>query len=93
MASDHSPWRVTLGCSRGEQYSSPWRACPLKFRTFAKLETFLSALLFIEMICEVGLAKLNLENLKTEILVKNVKKAESTQDFSPAARPQLAFGE
>ena len=53
----------------------------------------MSALLFIEMICEVGLAKLNLENLKTEILVKNVKKAESTQDFSPAARPQLAFGE
>ena len=53
----------------------------------------MSALLFIEMICEVGLAKLNLENLKTEILVKNVKKAESTQDFSPPARPQLAFGE
>ena len=53
----------------------------------------LSALIFIEMTCEVGLAKLNLENLKTEILVKNVKKAESTQNHSPRARPQRAFGE
>ena len=53
----------------------------------------LSALIFIEMTCEVGLVKLDLESLKWGFLVKNVKKAESTQDFSPPARPQLAFGE
>ena len=37
----------------------------------------LSALIFIEMTCEVGLAKLDLESLKMRILVKNVKKAEA----------------
>ena len=53
----------------------------------------LSALIFIKMTCEVGLAKLDLGNLKMKIFGENVKKAESTQDFSPPARPQLAFGE
>jgi len=52
-----------------------------------------SALIFIEMTCEVGLAKLDLENFKMKIFGEKCQKAESTQDFSPAARPQLAFGE
>jgi len=43
--------------------------------------------------CEVVWTKLDLENLKTKILGEYVKKAESTQDFSPPVRPQLAFGE
>ena len=37
----------------------------------------LSALIFIEMTCEVGLVKFNLESLKMRILLKNVKKAEA----------------
>jgi len=53
----------------------------------------LSALLFIEMTCEIVWTKLDLGNLKRRFLVKNVKKAERTQDFSPPVRPQLAFGE
>ena len=39
----------------------------------------LSALLFIGLTCEVVRTKLDLGNLKTEILGENVKKAESTQ--------------
>ena len=39
----------------------------------------LSALLFIGLTCEVVRTKLDLGNLKTKILDKNVKKAESTQ--------------
>jgi len=35
---------------------------------------FLSALLFIEMTCEVGLAKLDLENLQTEIFGEKCQK-------------------
>ena len=71
MASDHSPWR----------------ACPLKFRTFAKLETFLSALLFIEMVCEVGLAKLDLENLKTEIIGEKCQKGREHSGFLASSLP------
>jgi len=39
----------------------------------------LSALLFIGLTCEVVRTKLNLGNIKTEILGENVKKDESTQ--------------
>jgi len=53
----------------------------------------LSALLFIGKTYEVVWTELDLGNLKRRFLVKNVKKAESTQDFSPPVRPQLAFGE
>jgi len=37
----------------------------------------LSALIFIEMTCEVGLVKLDLESLKMRIFGENVKKAEA----------------
>jgi len=53
----------------------------------------LSALLFIELTCEVVWTNLDLGSLKTKFLGENVKKAESTQYCSPVARPQLAFGE
>jgi len=39
----------------------------------------LSALIFIRKTCEVVRTKLDLGNLKTEILGENVKKAESIQ--------------
>ena len=53
----------------------------------------LSALIFIEMACEVGLAKLDLESLKMRMFGEKCQKGRSTQYFSPPARPQLAFGE
>ncbi len=37
----------------------------------------LSAPIFIEMTCEVGLVKFDLGSLKMKILLKNVKKAEA----------------
>jgi len=37
----------------------------------------LSAPIFIEMTCEVGLVKFDLESLKMRILLKNIKKAEA----------------
>ena len=49
----------------------------LNFRTLAQVMMVLSALIFIEMTCEVGLVKLDLESLKMKIFGKNVKKAEA----------------
>jgi len=51
---------------------------------------FLSALLFIEMTCEVGLANLDLENLKTKIFGEKCQKGrehpESLASSSPPTR-------
>ena len=46
----------------------------------------LSALLFLEMTCEVGLAKLDLENLKTEIFGEKCQKGrEHPESLAPNA--------
>jgi len=46
----------------------------------------LSVLIFIEMTCEVGLVKLDLESLKMRVFGENVKKAEAPR----ISRLQLA---
>jgi len=53
----------------------------------------LSALIFIRKTCEVVRTKLDLGNLKMEILGEKCQKGREHPDFSPVARPQLAFGE
>jgi len=53
----------------------------------------LSAFLFIGLTCEVVWIKLDLGNLKTEILGEKCQKGREHPDCSPVARPQLAFGE
>ncbi len=49
----------------------------LNFRTLAQVMMVLSALIFIEMTCEVGLAKLDLESLKMKIFGEKCQKAEA----------------